>query len=186
MFSVSIEGQHPEVAKAGILDRPKVFFNPATRRFVMHFKLKLCRDGGCHPRHRSAGPVPARRQDLSSRFGQLRLGPESSQKFVADRMAGPYQPLGNPCEGVNPHNGLGSEKTFGGQSTFVMPVPSKQNEWIAMFDIWQPKDPVNAGYLWLPLHFDGDKPVIRWQNEWKPPVVNPANPSQQLPKMPTP
>ena len=39
VFSVTSEGQHPEVADAGILDRPKVIFNPATRKFVMYFKL---------------------------------------------------------------------------------------------------------------------------------------------------
>jgi hypothetical protein len=88
--------------------------------------------------------------------------------FVADRIEGPYQALGNPCVGVNPHNRMGPEKTFGGQSTFVMPSPWTTDEWIAMFDIWNPKDPVNAGYIWLPLVFEDDKPVIRWQTEWKP------------------
>jgi hypothetical protein len=39
VLSVTSEGQHPEVAKAGVLDRPKVIFNPATRKFVMYFRL---------------------------------------------------------------------------------------------------------------------------------------------------
>jgi hypothetical protein len=99
--------------------------------------------------------------------------------FVADRLSGPYQSLGNPCVGVNPHNQLGPEKTFGGQSTFVMPAPWNPDEWIAMFDIWKPKDPANAGYIWLPLRFIDDQPVIRWQDEWKP-VTDGAGPNPSI------
>lgn len=25
-----------------------------------------------------------------------------------------------------------------------------------------------ARYVWLPIEWEGDKPVIRWQKEWKP------------------
>jgi hypothetical protein len=35
-----------------------------------------------------------------------------------------------------------------------------------MFDINNPSDPINAGYIWLPLTFDGDKPVIKWRDKW--------------------
>jgi hypothetical protein len=43
-------------------------------------------------------------------------------------------------------------------------VPGKTDKWIAMFDLNQPKDPVNSGYLWLPLEFDGDnQPTITWK-----------------------
>ena len=107
--------------------------------------------------------------------GSTGWNPNPARMFVADQLAGPYQPLGNPCEGVNPHNKLGPEKAFGGQSTFVMPAPWNPDEWIAMFDIWNPKDPINAGYIWLPLRFENDKPVIRWQNEWKPESVIPRD-----------
>ncbi|NQX03109.1 hypothetical protein HQ447_20815 [bacterium] len=67
-------------------------------------------------------------------------------------------------------NDGGAEKSFGGQSTFVMPAPWNPDEWIAMFDIWQPQDPIHAGYLWLPLRFEGGQTVIRWQTEWQPGV----------------
>jgi hypothetical protein len=97
--------------------------------------------------------------------------PNPARMLVADRLTGPYRSLGNPCRGTNPHNRLGPEKTFGGQSTFVLPVPGPggKEAWIAMFDINKPKDPVNAGYVWLPLDFDGEgKPVIEWRNSWVP------------------
>jgi hypothetical protein len=250
VFSVTAEGQHPEVSEAGILDRPKVIFNQTTRRYVMYFKLypakaagdmvgtdvafvgvasaseplgpfkyegkftgagspsgsgdfaifqdedgaayhvavrkpdkalvcgRLTRDG-LRPEgeyrvmqgitHATEAPALFRRNGKIYLLGSGSTGwnPNPARMFVADQVFGPYQSLGNPCQGQNPHNGLGPEKCFGGQSTFVMPVPGNPNQWIAMFDIWNPKDPVQAGYLWLPLEFENEKPVIRWQSEWK-------------------
>jgi hypothetical protein len=248
---VTSEGQHPEVAEAGILDRPKVIFNPTTRKFVMYFKLYPPKAAGgtvgtdvayvgvataseplgpfeYQGKFTGAGSpsgsgdfaifqdttgaayhIAVRKPDKALVCGRLSkdglrpdgnytvmegvthateaptlfphdgrfylLGssstgwnPNPARMFVADRITGPYQALGNPCEGVNPHNQLGPEKTFGGQSTFVMPSPGKTDEWIAMFDIWNPQKPINAGYIWLPLRFEKNQPVIRWQNEWKP------------------
>jgi hypothetical protein len=99
--------------------------------------------------------------------GSTGWNPNPARMFVADAIAGPFKSLGNPCQGINPYNKLGPEKTFGGQSTFVMPAPGKTDEWIAMFDIWNPKEPIKAGYIWLPLRFENDLPVIRWETEWK-------------------
>lgn len=92
--------------------------------------------------------------------------PNAARMFVADRIGGPYTELPNPCRGVNPINNLGPEKTFGGQSTFVYPVAGRRDAWIAMFDINKPEDPVNAGYIWLPIEFDAGQPVIRWRDRW--------------------
>lgn len=101
--------------------------------------------------------------------GSTGWAPNAARLFVADRLTGPYQSLGNPCRGTNPHNGLGADKTFGGQSTFVLPVPGLDDARIAMFDINQPKDPVNSGYIWLPFEFDGNgKPAVPWKSEWSP------------------
>jgi hypothetical protein len=35
-----------------------------------------------------------------------------------------------------------------------------------MFDINQPDDPINAGYIWLPIEFEKGQPVIRWRDSW--------------------
>lgn len=251
VFSVAAEGQHPEVANAGILDRPKVIFNSATNKFVMYFKLyppkaaggtvgtdvayvgvataseplgafeyqgkftgggspngsgdfaiypnvdgaihhiavrkpdkalvcgRMTRDG-LRPEgkyevmegvtHATEAPALFCRKGKFYMLGSGSTGwdPNAARMFVSEKITGPYRSLGNPCEGKNPHNDLGPEKTFGGQSTFVMPAPWNADEWIAMFDIWNPQDPINAGYIWLPLRLENDKPVIRWQDEWKP------------------
>ena len=36
-----------------------------------------------------------------------------------------------------------------------------------MADIWRPKHPSDARYIWLPLKFKADgTPVVEWQDEW--------------------
>jgi hypothetical protein len=258
VFSVSAKGQHPEVADAGILDRPKVVFHEPSGKYLMYFKLYppgaagdtvgtdvayvgvASADSALGPfqyqgRFIGAGSpdgsgdfaiyrdddgtlyhIAVRKPDKALVIGRMSgdgLRPEGDYKvmagitrateapalfkrkgryyllgsastgwnpnparmFVADEITGPYQSLGNPCEGINPHNKLGPEKTFGGQSTFVMPSPWNTDQWIAMFDIWNPQEPIKAGYIWLPLVFEDEKPVIRWQDEWKPDHAVPSD-----------
>jgi hypothetical protein len=118
--------------------------------------------------HSTEAPALFRRGNKIYFLGSGSSGwaPNAARMFVADKVTGPYQDLGNPVRGVNPHNQLGPEKTFGGQSTFVYPVPGRRDAWIAMFDINQPQDPITSGYIWLPIEFEGDRPVIRWRNQW--------------------
>lgn len=92
--------------------------------------------------------------------------PNPARMFVADKLAGPYKELPNPCRGVNPIHQLGPDKTFGGQSTFVYPVAGRKDAWIAMFDINKPEGPIHAGYIWLPIEFEAEQPVIRWRDSW--------------------
>jgi hypothetical protein len=67
---------------------------------------------------------------------------------------------------VNPANGLGPEKTFGGQSTFILPVQGKPGKFIVLFDEWRPRDPIDGRYYWLPLEFEEGRMVVRWRTEW--------------------
>jgi beta-xylosidase len=92
--------------------------------------------------------------------------PNAARSAVADSIWGPWTPLGNPCEGVNPANGLGPEKTFGGQSTFILPVEGKLGAFIVLFDEWRPRNPIDGRYIWLPLEFEADRPVVRFRDDW--------------------
>jgi len=114
------------------------------------------------------GPTLFRRGSKFFLLGSASTGwaPNAARLFMADRVTGPYQDLGNPVRGVNPHNNLGPEKTFGGQSTFVYPVAGRRDAWIAMFDINVPQNPITSGYIWLPIEFEDDRPVIRWRDQW--------------------
>lgn len=93
--------------------------------------------------------------------------PNAARLAVADRVTGPWIHLGNPCHGFNPATQLGPEKTFGGQSTFVFPVPGKKDAFIAMFDEWRPDNAIDGRYYWLPIRFQDDRPVIEWKSDWE-------------------
>ncbi|HDS84509.1 MAG TPA: beta-glucanase [Phycisphaerales bacterium] len=100
--------------------------------------------------------------------------PNEASYAVADDIFGPYEPMGNPCRSVNPDNGMGPELTFGGQSTFILPVEGKSDAFIAMFDVWQPRNPIDGTYIWLPIEFDADdRMVIVYREKWDLSVFDP-------------
>ncbi len=99
--------------------------------------------------------------------GSSGWSPNAARSFIADSINGPYIELVNPTFGVNPHNGLGPEKTFGGQISCIIPVQGKKDAYIAMFDVWQPDNPITGGYIWLPITFNSkNQPEILWRDSW--------------------
>ena len=92
--------------------------------------------------------------------------PNAARSAVATSIWGPWKELGNPCAGVNPLNRLGAEKTFGGQSTYILPVQGKRDAFIAMFDIWKPDNAIDGRYVWLPMRFTGEGFTLTWLNTW--------------------
>lgn len=92
--------------------------------------------------------------------------PNKARTAGADCIFGPWEELGNPCYGTNPHTGLGRGKTFGGQSTFILKVEGIDDAYIAMFDVWTPKNAIDGGHICLPIQFDSDGMFIEWMDEW--------------------
>jgi hypothetical protein len=92
--------------------------------------------------------------------------PNAARSAVADSIWGPWKELENPCVGINPKSKLGPEKTYGGQSTCILPVQGKKDAFIAMFDMWRPKNPITGGYVWLPMQFEGEGFKIEWMDRW--------------------
>lgn len=89
--------------------------------------------------------------------------PNEARMFSARSIWGPWTQHPNPCIGKN------AEITFGGQSTYVLTHPNIKNKFIFMADIWRPKHPIDARYIWLPVQFDeSGKPFIKWMDEWSP------------------
>ena len=86
--------------------------------------------------------------------------PNEARMFSAPSIWGPWIQHPNPCRGPL------AEKTFGGQSTFILPLAD--GRFIFMADIWRPRHPIDARYIWLPITFREGKPEIVWQDEWKP------------------
>jgi hypothetical protein len=87
--------------------------------------------------------------------------PNEALYAVADSPMGPWELKGNPCVGPD------AELTFHGQSTFVLPLAGKQDTYLFMADRWIRENLRDSRYLWLPLEFDGNEPVIRWMNQWE-------------------
>ncbi len=92
--------------------------------------------------------------------------PNPARSAVADSIWGPWTELGNPAVGVNPQNGLGPEQTFGGQSTFLLPVQGQKDAFIALFDLWRPQDAIDGRHLWLPVRFTPDRITVEWRDRW--------------------
>jgi hypothetical protein len=86
--------------------------------------------------------------------------PNAARSAVADNIFGPWKEFGNPCRGTD------AEITFSGQSTFVLPVQGRQDTFIAMFDRWKQWNLSDSRYVWLPVRFEADTPIIEWRGEW--------------------
>jgi hypothetical protein len=89
--------------------------------------------------------------------------PNAADCAVADHILGPYVSLGNPCVGNQ------SEQTFGGQSTFVLPVPEHPRTFVFMADEWRPQNQADSRYLWLPFTVATNGTFkITWRDQWNP------------------
>ena len=83
--------------------------------------------------------------------------PNEARMFSAPSIWGPWTQHPTPCVGPK------SEITFEGQSTYILPYG---NGYIFMADIWRPKHPSDARYIWLPIDFENGKPTIKWRDAW--------------------
>jgi len=87
--------------------------------------------------------------------------PNAARSAVSDSIFGNWKELGNPCVGKD------SSMTFHSQSTFVLPVQGKSDTYIFMADRWNPENPIDGRYIWLPITFENNKPAIKWMDSWK-------------------
>jgi beta-xylosidase len=86
--------------------------------------------------------------------------PNEARSTWAPNIWGPWEELGNPCLGVD------SEITFNSQGTFILPVQGKKDAFVFVADRWNPSNPIDGRYVWLPIQFEGKKPILRWKDEW--------------------
>lgn len=86
--------------------------------------------------------------------------PNAARSFKSTSVWGPWESLGNPCVGRD------TELTFYSQSTYVLPVAGKKDQFIFMADRWQPNNPIEGTYIWLPIQFDGEKLILKWFDKW--------------------
>lgn len=86
--------------------------------------------------------------------------PNKARMFSARDIMGPWKQHESPCVGAK------ADLTFGGQSTYVLKVEGRRDAFIFMADIWRPKHPSDARYIWLPIDFKNGLPVVEWRDEW--------------------
>lgn len=97
--------------------------------------------------------------------GTTGWAPNPARLYMADQIFGPWHPLGNPIRGTSNQR----KTTFGGQSTFVLSLPPAADgrfSGIFMADIWRPKNAIDGRYIWLPIEWEEDVPVLRWRPSW--------------------
>ncbi|WP_165958218.1 glycoside hydrolase family 43 protein [Segetibacter sp. 3557_3] len=88
--------------------------------------------------------------------------PNKATLHVANSLWGPWQ-----LSAENPMKGPAAETTYGGQSTFVLPVRGKKDAFIFIADKWNPRDLKDSRYLWLPVQLDTETPYVNWLDKWE-------------------
>lgn len=86
--------------------------------------------------------------------------PNEARLFSASSIWGPWTQHPNPCRGPL------AEKTFGGQSTFILKLDDGRH--IFMADIWHPRRLSDSRYIWLPISFEGSLPILQWRSTFQP------------------
>jgi hypothetical protein len=118
--------------------------------------------------HQTEAPAIFKHNGIYYMIGSGTTGwkPNPARWFSAKSIWGPWTYHGNPCVGKD------AELTFGGQSTYVLPVAGKKDAFIFIADKWTPKNAIDGRYLWLPVTFKGDDIVISWMDKWNLDVFN--------------
>lgn len=218
-----------------VMERPKVIYNPATKKYVMWFHLEMKGKGysaaraGVAVSDKVTGPykfiksfrpngnmsrdmtlfvdkdgsayhIYSSRENYDLRIAKLTddfldVTNEDRMLFSKHREApavfyadNKYFMITSGCTGwapnkailhtassiwgpwedaaVNPMKGPGADTTFGGQSTYVLPVQGKKNAFIFLADKWNPRNLKDSRYIWLPIRFENGWPVAEWTDEW--------------------
>ncbi|HUP12026.1 MAG TPA: hypothetical protein VM187_07440, partial [Niastella sp.] len=90
--------------------------------------------------------------------------PNQALYATADSLLGNWTKQGDPCTGP------GADTTFGAQSTFVLPVAGKLDQYVFMADRWNKTNLETSRYVWLPLRVENNKLQISWKPEFTSPT----------------
>lgn len=88
--------------------------------------------------------------------------PNPARLAVTKKIFGEWKSVGNPCRGTEDENKI----TFGSQSTQILPVYGKKDEFIYMGDRWIPDNLAESRHIWLPVEWEKGSPVIKWYPNW--------------------
>lgn len=88
--------------------------------------------------------------------------PNRAEVAVADSIWGPWKTLGNPWQGPEERTRV----SFDSQGTFALQMPGNPDKVLFMADRWHPGRIRTSPYIWVPVEWDGQKPILRWRDEW--------------------
>ena len=88
--------------------------------------------------------------------------PNAARLLWAPSIWGPWEELGNPCVGTPEQKAT----TFQSQSTFVLPIAERPGAFIFMADRWNPANPIDGRYVWLPIFYKDGQPEVAWRDSW--------------------
>lgn len=85
----------------------------------------------------------------------------STRYYSATNLAGPWSALTNLPMG-------GSANSWDSQCDFVLPIKGSQDSmYMYVGDRWEKPDPRREGdYIWLPVTFNGNTPVVNYYQDW--------------------
>lgn len=100
-------------------------------------------------------PVLFKRNGLYYFIGSGCTGwdPNAARSAVAENLTGPWTELGNPA--IDP----GGETTYDTQGTFALELAP--GEILFMADRWRPENAIDGRYLWLPVEWRDNRPLLR-------------------------
>ena len=101
-------------------------------------------------------------------FGSASAGwkPTAPRYYTSTSLRGPWTKQANPLRGYNPISNVGTDLTFGAQSSFINELAGADNRYILMMDVHMPRNPYDSRYIWLPFKVEDGKMVVRWQDSW--------------------
>ncbi|WP_188649500.1 glycoside hydrolase family 43 protein [Yeosuana aromativorans] len=116
------------------------------------------------PGGRNEAPAVFKKDDKYYMFTSGLTGwkPNPAKLSVSDSMLGNWKSLGNPCIGTDEEKAV----TFWSQSTYVLPVEGRNNSFIFIADRWRPENAIDGRYIWLPIQFENNIPVLKWVSSW--------------------
>jgi len=86
--------------------------------------------------------------------------PNPARLLTSKNIMGPWTLHKNPWQGEK------ADISFDSQSTFIFKIEGKKDAYILMADRWRPRKPSDGRYIWVPIIFENNLPVLKWYDNW--------------------
>lgn len=83
--------------------------------------------------------------------------PNAGRSAYANEIMGEWTEMKNPFMGNDAHISFNSQGACFFREGSIL---------IYIGDRWNPKNPVDARYIWLPITIENNQPIIRWLDKW--------------------